>query len=300
MRFLLAGWFSFAEMGATAGDLLARDVARGWLEDAGHAVDVAVAPPFTGGIDWRTTDPAQYDGLVFVCGPLGNGWPVTELLEHFAGRRLVALDVSMLEPLEAWNPFHVLRARDSTAESHPDISFAAPPLTRPVAGVVLVHPQTEYREPLHEVAHAAIDRLLDAHDVVPLPIDTRLDVSAHGLTRPDQVEALIARTDVVVTTRLHGLVLALRNGVPVVAIDPIAGGAKVDRQARTVGWPLVFTADALDEHRLADAFAYCLTEPARTLARACGRRAAAAVHSLGEDFVAAVGALPAPVAEKGC
>ena len=32
VRTLVAGWFSFEDMGATAGDLLARDVACSWLE----------------------------------------------------------------------------------------------------------------------------------------------------------------------------------------------------------------------------------------------------------------------------
>jgi hypothetical protein len=31
VKVLLAGWFSFEEMGATAGDLLVRDVAGGWF-----------------------------------------------------------------------------------------------------------------------------------------------------------------------------------------------------------------------------------------------------------------------------
>ena len=35
--------------------------------------------------------------------------------------------------------------------------------------------------------------------------------------------------DAVVTTRLHGTVLAIKNGVPPVVIDPIAGGRKVLR-----------------------------------------------------------------------
>lgn len=33
---------------------------------------------------------------------------------------------------------------------------------------------------------------------------------------------MLRRLDVVVTTRLHGLVLALKNGVPALAVDPVA------------------------------------------------------------------------------
>jgi hypothetical protein len=60
MKVLVAGWFSFEDMGATAGDLMARDVACDWLHAAGHACDVALAPPFVGGVDWRAVDPEAY------------------------------------------------------------------------------------------------------------------------------------------------------------------------------------------------------------------------------------------------
>ncbi len=45
--------------------------------------------------------------------------------------------------------------------------------------------------------------------------------------------------DIVVTTRLHGMVLALKNGVPAIAVDPIVGGAKITQQARAINWPIL-------------------------------------------------------------
>ena len=100
MKALVAGWFSFEGMGATAGDLLTRDLVCRWLEDAGRLYDVTVAMPFAGGVDWRAADPADYSDVVFVCGSIGNGSPIPEFLERFAGRRLVGVSLSMLEPLE--------------------------------------------------------------------------------------------------------------------------------------------------------------------------------------------------------
>ncbi|MGY1653002.1 hypothetical protein [Geodermatophilus sp. SYSU D01119] len=44
--------------------------------------------------------------------------------------------------------------------------------------------------------------------------------------------------------RLHGRVLGLEAGRPVVACDPIAGGAEVTRQAGALGRPLVVPAEA--------------------------------------------------------
>ena len=52
-----------------------------------------------------------------------------------------------------------------------------------------------------------------------MQIDTRLDVPNNsGLRTPAEIESLIAAMDVMVTTRLHGTVLALRNGVPAIPL----------------------------------------------------------------------------------
>ena len=126
MKVLVAGWFSFPEMGATAGDLLARDVVS----------RVARGPP-AARTTWRsrhrstaastgwTVDPADYSDVVFVCGPFGNGWPIPEFVERFAGRRLIGVNLSMLDPLDVWNPFDVLLERDSSACVRPDLSLLA-------------------------------------------------------------------------------------------------------------------------------------------------------------------------------
>ena len=92
--------------------------------------------------------------------------------------------------------------------------------------------------------------------------------------------------DVVITTRLHGTVFALKNGVPAVVIDPIAGGAKVRQHAETIGWPIVFTADRLKDEDLQKAYDYCLTAEAREKARECCARALKRVEAVREQFVA--------------
>ena len=285
MRALLAGWFSFEGMGATAGDLLARDVVRGWLDEAGCPVDVAVAPPFQGGVHWRTVDPSAYSHVVFVCGPFGNGWPLTEFLPRFSGSRLVGVDLTLLEPLEAWNPFGLLLERDSSRTVRPDLVFLAGRRPVPVVGLVLVHAQKEYDDGLHERADTALRQLLDSVGAAVVEIDTRLDENAGGLRTAAQVESLIARMDVVVTTRLHGLVLALKNGVPAVAVDPVRAGAKVLRQAQTLGWPHVFTAGAVSREQLEDAFARCLEPDAREQAVRCAERARETLHEVHAVFL---------------
>ena len=83
MKVLIAGWFSFEQMGASAGDLMARDLVCNWLSNAGLKYEMATASPFTGGVDWQQIDPTGYQAIVFVCGPFGNGPPITEFLLKF-------------------------------------------------------------------------------------------------------------------------------------------------------------------------------------------------------------------------
>jgi len=286
MKVLVAGWFSFEGMGASVGDLATRDLVCDWLAQAGCAYDVALAPPFGGGVDWRSVDPHGYDKVVFVCGPFGNGPPLTDFLPRFRHCELVGVNLTMLEPLEVWNPFALLVERDSSRASRPDLAFLAARRAVPVVGVVLIDAQPEYGErDLHDAANAALGRFLGSRDVAAVRIDTRLDDNSTGLRTGAQIESLIARMDVVVTTRLHGTVLALKNGVPPLVIDPVAGGAKVRRQAESVGWPAVLAAENLTDKALADSFAYCLTDGARTAATECRDRAIAKLRVVREEFL---------------
>ncbi len=287
MKTLVSGWFSFELMGASAGDLMARDVACQWLRDAGRDFDIALAPPFTGGVDWSKVDPADYDQVVFVCGPFGNGPPLVEFLERFGRCRLIGLNLTMLHKLDDWNPFHFLIERDSSARANPDMALAAAQPKVPVVGLILIDHQPEYgKRDRHHEANAALRRLAESYDVAVVPIDTRLDENKTGLRSATQIESLIARMDFVLTTRLHGTVLAIKNGVPVLAIDPVAGGGKIRRQAETLGWPVIFVADEFDDDSLRRAFEYCQTSEARDLARSCAVRAQDALQRLRGDFLA--------------
>jgi Polysaccharide pyruvyl transferase len=286
-KVLVAGWFSFEWGHPTAGDLLAGDLACEWLESVGLSYDIAVAHPFRGGVDWRSTDPRHYSHLVFVCGPFGNGMLETEILNHFAGCETIGLNLSMLEPLDVWNPFDVLLERDSSAVSRPDIVFATRQPRVPVVGVVLVEP---YEGAMIRSANAAIGRLLDANEVSVVPIDTRLDVergrgNSTGLRSSSEIESLIGRMDMVVTTRLHGMVLALKNGIPAIAVDPQAGGAKITRQADEIGWPAAFSVDSVTDEALQEAFDYCLSAEARAKAKELHRQATDKVQEVRDAFI---------------
>jgi hypothetical protein len=273
-RVLVGGWFSLDDGGATAGDLAALDVVCTWLDEAGRDYDVAMAPAFGDGVHWRAARPADYGTLVLACGPVSPRLATWQLVTRFASCRLVALDVSVVDDPGVYRRFAAVVTRDGLGDPQPDLAFAAALGHIPIVGVVRVHAQLEYGE---RGRHADVDRLIAEHlasrPLVALPIDTQLDANLGGLRDASEVAALIAKMDAVVTTRLHGLVFALRAGVPAAAVDPVAGGAKVAAQARAVGWPHVVTADALDDDALLRLVDDCLEPAARSLALACAERA---------------------------
>jgi Polysaccharide pyruvyl transferase len=293
-RALAAGLFSFPTHGATAGDLIACEMVCGWLREVGLEYDVAFAAPFSGGCDWRGVDPRDYSHVVWICGPLGSGTEAfSRLRRRFPpdGRRWIGVNLSMIEPVEVWNPFDVLLERDSKRSERADLAFGAESTRLPVIGLV----QVESFTPLfpdrdrQEEARAAARRLAYARPAAVVEIDTRLDVeNASGLRTPGEVDALIGRMDVVVTTRLHGLALALRNGVPAVAVDPVAGGDKITAQARAVDWPYAFAVDEASDDVMDEALTFALSDEGRARARACAERGRRSVETLREEFVRAL------------
>ncbi len=280
MKILVSGWFSFEQMGATAGDLYSKNIVCQWLDNAGVPYDVALDAPFRGGINWKEAEPASYSHVIFVCGPFGNGWPVTDFLSRFSGCKLIGINLSMLQSLEEWNPFDLLLERDSTRTNNPDLVFLSAKPSVLVVGRILVEPQKEYgSKAKHQRANEMIADLLDKQRCAVVPIDTRLDVpNKGGLRSPEEIESLISHMDLVVTTRLHGMVLALKNGVPALAVDAISGGAKITKQAQTIQWPNVFTVDNLNEQQLQAGFEFCLTNEAREKALQCKRLALEYLH----------------------
>ncbi|MGX9227077.1 polysaccharide pyruvyl transferase family protein [Streptomyces albus] len=255
-RALLTGWFSFADGEATAGDVLALRRAEQVVRQASQPYDVAWSPAFRPGeLSLETVRPQRYDLLVFVCGPL-HGPQVAALHGQFAHCRRIAVGVSVIDPHSpAVRGFDQVIARDGPSlTARPDLSAATRPPQEPppVVATVLTAGQHEYGDQRrHDETVRRVTAWLGAHDCARLPLETRLDTRDWRLcATPEQLDALLRRADVVVTNRLHGLVLGLRSGVPVVAVDPVAGGAKVSAQARALGWPAVIPAERLDGETL--------------------------------------------------
>ncbi|HEY0718264.1 MAG TPA: polysaccharide pyruvyl transferase family protein, partial [Streptosporangiaceae bacterium] len=240
-RVLLTGWFSFLHGEATAGDVLALEAVQGALDRAGIGYEVAWSPVFRpGALRLEDARPGRYTHLVFVCGPV-HGAPVAGLHIQFAALRRIAVGVTVIDRSDpACAGFDLVLARDGDGSTpHRDLSAAVPlPSERsrvtpvqaapqiPVTGVVLASGQGEYgARRRHEQVTRDLTGWIGGKSAAPVPLETRLDSRDWRLcSSAAAFEALLSRMDVVVTTRLHGLVLALRAGIPALAVDPVDGG----------------------------------------------------------------------------
>ena len=283
---LVVGWFSFELMGATAGDIIAKDVVCNWLCEIGIEPRVAVVEASSPEeICTSMVCPEDFQNVVFVCGPIADGPPLNIFLDKFPNARKFAINVTLLQERREWNPFDGLIERDSTLLTNPDLTFASPDIKVPVIGVIYVGPQEEYPTQRHAFVEDVVEDVLSAMNAAIIRIDTRLDFNRYGLRNPAQIGSAISKMDTVVTTRLHGSVLALQRGVPPVAIDSISGGSKLSRQMKCIGWPLLIDVDELSAVRLEEAIDFALTEEAKKQARQCALSASKRLFPIKEKFL---------------
>lgn len=276
-RALLTGWFSFDDGEVTAGDALAQRRVSEALRHCGITHDTAWSRGFVpDGLPLDAADPAAYDHVLFTCGP-AHGEQVMRLHRRFADCRRLAVGVTVIDSADpAVAGFHRVFARDAPgAPAALDLAATAPlRRTPPVAGVVLTYGQGEYADRRrHDAVGRALTAWLGRLDCTRVAADTRLAAGdwRHCAT-PEQFMALAGHLDVVVTNRLHGLVLALRAGTPVLAVDPVAGGGKVSAQARAVRWPALLAADEVAPRALDRWWSWCLSGSGRAAAARRARR----------------------------
>jgi hypothetical protein len=201
-------------------------------------------------------DPADYTTFVWVCGPLHPA--LREIVRRFDFVRRVAVGVSLVEGTDAHEWFDDLLVRDSPGRTTFDLAMAdigwphrpSPGAARDdTVSVCFVGEQTEYgdRARVAEVERLTREALAQAGISHPGHVETRLGVEPKLAF---EAEAAIQRSSALISTRLHGTLLALYHSVPVLAIDQISRGAKVSRVVGRTGWPLLVTVDELDSHVL--------------------------------------------------
>ncbi|WP_164703084.1 polysaccharide pyruvyl transferase family protein [Modestobacter sp. KNN46-3] len=284
MRVLVTGWFSFDEVIATIGDELGADAVLGWLTEAGIDHDVAWAPYLQRGANWRDLDPADYTHLVFVSGPLSDTPLLRELTAAFADAQRWAVNVSVVS--DAGRAlFHRVWERDAPGIARPDLAIGTTTPDVPVVAVAFAPPQEEYGDRSRAAqVRAAIESWLGARAIPWFELTMDLYEKPHERF-PLQVEALVRRADVVVSMRLHALVLGLAHGVPVIACDAIVGGAKVSAQAAALGWPVVLPAEQVDANALDAALEHALSGTLTQELAEARRRGAAGNAAAREWFV---------------
>lgn len=258
-RVLVAGWFSFSEVIATVGDERAAEVASGWLTTAGVDHELAYAGYLHRGIDLAAVQPADYTHLVWVCGPIMANGLLDGLLDRFAHARRLAVGVSVVEP-GAVARFDTVWPRDGEGhEPRPDLAVSPPGEGPSVVATVFAPVQAEYGDRgRHARVQRAVEEWISDRGLGSFDVATDLLTSSRLPRRVDQVQAALGRADVVVSSRLHGLVLGLGAGRPVIAVDPVAGGAKVTAQAAALGWPVLLGAEEVTGPALDAALDRCL------------------------------------------
>src|SRR4029453_14197084 len=102
--------------------------------------------------------------------------------------------------------------------------------------------------------------------------------------------SVIRRTDVLLTNRLHGLVYALKAGVPVIALDSVRGGDKLAAQARVLDWAAVATVEQASLDWLEKQLDWCLSSEGRAAAQAIAGRARSFLDDFPQQLRAALDA----------
>lgn len=303
LRALVMGFF------CTIGDIDSLALIRRWLEEAG--IEYTVAPfggpcldAIPGSILPESANPSEYTHVISVCGPCVKSyytrrWPIDPI--SFRHCHFIGINLSMIEPVATWNPFDTLIERNSERVMRPDLTFGMNRRLTPVFGLCIIKEQPEYgSRQLHKRAEELLRSVARKYDAAVVQIDTNWPavLNCTGLGSEAQIESLIARVDVLLTTRLHGLVYAIKHGVPALAIDPVAGGDKVILQARTLGWPHAYLVEETTEEILARSLDYCLSESGRENARECSMRARDSILDIKNMFMAALEMGPCGAANR--
>jgi hypothetical protein len=287
----------------TFGDLEVLDEAMELLGRCGIQFDVAsyYAHVSASCPDWLQPDaviPERYTHLIVCCGPFSKFILAAARFDFNRYRHCVRIgfNLTMLDPVNEFNPFDVVIGRDSNEWAYPDLSVLQSVPRRPVVGLCLSESQAEYPEGQRQHARAAqlLKSLIERNGLAAVVLDTEYPRTANaaGLGTAAEFESICARLDVMLTNRLHGTVLSLKNGVPVIAIDSISGGNKVSRQCRAIGWPEVFAAESVSEQALDKALQRCLLPAARVQATEVAFAAQQTWSHIDAEFQQAIRSVP--------
>lgn len=270
-KILLAWWGALNNGGETAGDLLSVIAISNELHKLGVRHDTAthrLYEELENPIRWEEVDANDYDKLVFICGPIiYENDSFCHLLKKFDHCEKIAVGVSGLVETsgDATTSFDKILSRDGIDKhthnidlslnmlSHKTGDFLSrkEPSDKLTLGLCLRGPQREYGKEncLSNRVDDLINKLKSRSDFVIKIIDTKLNPSRPC---PMGIYDQFGECDLIITTRLHGSLLALAHATPFVAIDQIKGRAKVSKQLALIDWPYSFSVEDITDDAFMD------------------------------------------------
>jgi hypothetical protein len=245
-------WGSLCSRNGTVGDCWAVHNVAQWLLHNSVDVDVISGPtwPYKNivSMPFELVDARKYDMFIWVCGPLVPDEQIIKMISEFKDHRRIAVGVSKLAEMNDINSlFDRIIARDSMDEVTFDLAldpryFPArldPKLKKNTAVLLSLVSYEHWFDAQHDDSQRVARAFGEAmHNLRLDPIrfvDTRL-------TSQDPIEIArpFAETSFVLTTRLHGALLAIQNEVPFVAVEQNANSTKISTIIRgRLGWPCV-------------------------------------------------------------
>jgi polysaccharide pyruvyl transferase WcaK-like protein len=162
-------------------------------------------------------------------------------------------------------------------------------------GLALRGRQSDYGEEVctwREVEDLALKL---ASDIVVPASGRMLEIENHLVRSnktPIEIENLYVACDLVITSRFHGAVTAMKHGIPFIAIDQIQGGAKVYNLLAHLGWPHVYKIDEVDNVDLAGIARALLSGSSSPVLRAARGEAIRAANKTLEHLDRWIASLP--------
>jgi hypothetical protein len=222
-------------------------------------------------VDFDAIDRQGYDAVVYVCGPITRGHK--KFFAGFPSTKKIAVGVSVTSGADPLTFIDAVYARDSESNRSFDLALADIGYPHFKAGVdvrddrvavCLVGGQAEYgNDDGHERAAALGEQASAGRKTVP--VQTLLDQTR---PIPASVEIDLQCASSLITTRMHGALLAIYHGVPVVSVDQIRGGAKVTRIVSQLEWPVFNAWTATPEQLTEELDKFQRSYPARQLQQA--------------------------------
>ncbi|PBB87459.1 MULTISPECIES: capsular polysaccharide synthesis protein [unclassified Mesorhizobium] len=270
---ILLCWYGSLKDNGTVGDLYALQSVAGRLKAIG--VDFRHLTASSGyEIPGERVAPdevvcSDYATLVFICGPIIKDHPIVDaIIRRFPTARKIGISISLFpaDHISYTQPFDIVLAREGGPRRFEDVAILAPSHIAPqrirssneplVVGLVLRGAQSEYGpdRSLHDrastLAAHVLNTLATKYQVKTVEIEHHLTRSGRS---PSEIEDLYLSCDLVLTSRFHGAVLAMRNKVPFIAIDQIRGGGKLTSLLADSGWPFVYQIEQADRDDVAQA-----------------------------------------------